>query len=100
MGHLAGVGTVSALNAVGVDGSSGGSGNSKLTSFFDKEQNNVVILAKQWGSDLVQNAPIAGEVAWRSAREMTRPMRVFGSESMTRHEKRERKEAWMHAARM
>ncbi|KAL7524596.1 hypothetical protein ACHAXR_001788, partial [Thalassiosira sp. AJA248-18] len=48
---------------------------------------------------LLHNVPKIGRVAMRSVDEMTYPMKLF-AEDMSKSEKRERKEAWMHAARI
>ncbi|KAL9190718.1 hypothetical protein ACHAXT_000424 [Thalassiosira profunda] len=50
-------------------------------------------------SRVVQDAPKVGGIAMQSVREMTRPMKAF-ADGLSRGEKRERREAWLHAARI
>ncbi|KAL7531423.1 hypothetical protein ACHAWF_003763 [Thalassiosira exigua] len=47
----------------------------------------------------LERAARIGRAAARPLAEMTRPMKVFAGD-LSRHERRERREAWMHAARI
>ena len=72
MGHLAGLGTTAAWGTI----------------------------QQSWkGNKLIQDIPKIGHVAMKSVEEMARPMKIF-ADDLGRGERRERKEAWMHAARM
>lgn len=72
MGHLAGLGTAAAWGTV---------------------QNS-------WNNNkMLDNIPKIGGTVMRSVGEMTRPMKIF-AEGMSKSERRERKEAWMHAGRI
>lgn len=78
MGHLAGVGTSGAWSTI-----------------RDSWNRHHVM-------GVVNKLPEIGGRAMSSVEEMTRPMmKVFvDGDNLSRGEKRERKEAWMHAARM
>ena len=76
MGHLAGIGTTAAWSTI-----------------QDSWNRNLNI------NGIIQQFPEIGSKAMQSIDEMTRPMKVFAND-LSRSERRERKEAWMHAARM
>ena len=76
MGHLAGIGTTAAWSTI-----------------QDSWNRNRNI------NGIIQQFPEIGSKAMQSIDEMTRPMKVFAND-LSRSERRERKEAWMHAARM
>lgn len=89
--HLAGVGTTAALNTI----------KSLRVDVND-------LMNKETFRDVV---PIMGQSAIRSVKELTRPMKlmfgVYGGSGggssisgLTRSERKERRDAWMHAARM
>ncbi|KAL7473691.1 hypothetical protein ACHAXS_014165 [Conticribra weissflogii] len=106
MGHLAGVAATSAANAVGsanADGAPNAVGNYGYRHEHvceGKRSNDGIARWKDRLVGTVQSAPKMGGAAFRSTWEMTRPMIVFGSDSTTKKERRERTEAWMHAARI
>lgn len=76
MGHLAGISTTAAW--------------STIQDSWDRNRMN----------GLVQKLPEIRNRALKSIDEMTRPMKKFFVNDLSRSERRERKEAWMHAARM
>ena len=76
MGHLAGIGTTAAWSTI-----------------QDSWNRNRNI------NGIIQQFPEIGSKAMQSIDEMTRPMKVFAND-LSRSERRERKEAWVHAARM
>lgn len=76
MGHLAGIGTTAAW--------------STIQDSWNRHRNI---------NGIIQQFPEIGSKAMQSIDEMTRPMKVFAND-LSRSERRERKEAWMHAARM
>ena len=76
MGHLAGIGTTAAW--------------STIQDSWDRNRMN----------GLVQKLPEISNRALKSVDEMTRPMKKVFVNDLSRGERRERKEAWMHAARM
>ncbi|EED94864.1 predicted protein [Thalassiosira pseudonana CCMP1335] len=91
MAHLAGVGTTAALNTI----------KSLRVDVND-------LMNKETFRDVV---PIMGQSAIRSVKELTRPMKlmfgVYGGSGggssisgLTRSERKERRDAWMHAARI
>ena len=102
-GHLAGLGTAHALLGGGGGGGRGGRGRASSSSDDDGAMGAVMACARR--------LPELGSAALRSAGEMTRPMflgivvgGVDGNNcnngGLSARERRERKEAWMHAARV
>ena len=75
MGHLAGIGTTSAYSTI-------------QQSWNNNRMNGII-----------QSFPEISNRAKQSVDEMIRPMKIFVND-LSRGERRERKDAWMHAARM
>ena len=75
MGHLAGIGTTAAYSTI------------------QQSWNNNGL------NGIIQSFPEISNRAIRSVDEMIRPMKLFVND-LSRGERRERKDAWMHAARM
>jgi len=100
------VGATSAMKAVGswntggAFAAVGNNGFSYNDNYKGKRSSDGIEKWKEKLVGIMQSAPKMGEAAFRSTWEMTRPMIVFGSDTVSKKERKERKEAWMHAARI
>lgn len=91
MGHVAGLGVVAYSSSLSSPSSTS---KGRSSHAFD---DGVVIVR-----DAVRQLPEIAGSGYRCAKEMMRPMMLVmrDSNSLNGRERRERKEAWMHAARM